>query len=173
MTDEYYNRAKQEGYRSRAAYKLKQLDREADLIAEGDTVVDLGAAPGGWLQVAAELAGETGTVLGVDRQRIDPIDGVETVRGDMTDEETREEIVDRVREADRREASDRASGGRRDRQGAPPDERAGGARRERSERLGQASGERSEPRVGSDATDDTRAARRAARPTTREPRGRA
>ena len=42
MTDEYYNRAKQEGYRSRAAYKLKQLDREADLIAEGDTVVDLG-----------------------------------------------------------------------------------------------------------------------------------
>ena len=126
MTDEYYNRAKQEGYRSRAAYKLKQLDREADLIAEGDTVVDLGAAPGGWLQVAAELAGETGTVLGVDRQRIDPIDGVETVRGDMTDEETREGIVDRVREADRREATERASGGRRDRQGAPPDGRAGG-----------------------------------------------
>ncbi|PSP49005.1 23S rRNA (uridine(2552)-2'-O)-methyltransferase, partial [Halobacteriales archaeon QH_7_69_31] len=58
------------------------------------------AAPGGWLQVAAELAGETGTVVGVDRQRIDPIEGVETVRGDMTDEETRGEIVDRVREAD-------------------------------------------------------------------------
>ncbi len=98
--DEYYNRAKQEGYRSRAAYKLKQLDEEAGLISEGDTVVDLGAAPGGWLQVATELAGESGTVVGVDLQRIDPIDGVETVRGDMTDEETRNRIIDRVGEAD-------------------------------------------------------------------------
>ncbi|WP_299234197.1 RlmE family RNA methyltransferase [Natronomonas sp.] len=98
--DEYYNRAKQEGYRSRAAYKLEQLDAEAELIGEGDTVVDLGAAPGGWLQVATELAGEGGTVVGVDRQRIDPIDGVETVRGDMTETETREEVVDLVGEAE-------------------------------------------------------------------------
>jgi len=98
--DEYYNRAKQEGYRSRSAYKLEQLDREADLVGEGDTVVDLGAAPGGWLQVASELAGESGTVVGVDRQRIDPIEGVETVRGDMTDESTREDVVDSVGEAD-------------------------------------------------------------------------
>ena len=98
--DEYYNRAKQEGYRSRAAYKLEQLDAEAGLISEGDTVVDLGAAPGGWLQIAAEMAGEGGTVVGVDLQRIEPIDGVETVRGDMTEEETRERIVDRIGEAD-------------------------------------------------------------------------
>ena len=97
--DEYYNRAKQEGYRSRAAYKLKQLDRTANLIADSDTVVDLGAAPGGWLQVATELAG-TGSVVGVDRQRIDPVDGTETVRGDMTEESTREEVIDRVGEAD-------------------------------------------------------------------------
>ena len=97
--DEYYNRAKQEGYRSRAAYKLKQLDRTADLIADGDTIVDLGAAPGGWLQVATELAG-TGTVVGVDRQRIDPVDGAETVRGDMTETSTREEVIDRVGETD-------------------------------------------------------------------------
>ncbi len=96
--DDYYNRAKQEGYRSRAAYKLKQLDAEAGLISEGDTVVDLGAAPGGWLQVAKELAGESGTVVGVDLQRIKPIDGVETVQGDMTDEETRAEIVELVGE---------------------------------------------------------------------------
>jgi 23S rRNA (uridine2552-2'-O)-methyltransferase len=93
--DEYYNRAKQEDYRSRSAYKLKQLDRSADLIDPGGTVVDLGAAPGGWLQVASELA-DGGTVVGVDRQRIDPIDGVETVRGDMTDEETRERVAERV-----------------------------------------------------------------------------
>ena len=98
--DDYYNRAKQEGYRSRAAYKLKQLDEEAGLISEGDTVVDLGAAPGGWLQVAAELAGEDGTVIGVDLQRIKPIDGVETIRGDMTEDETRERIVEQVGEAD-------------------------------------------------------------------------
>jgi 23S rRNA (uridine2552-2'-O)-methyltransferase len=98
--DEYYNRAKQEGYRSRSAYKLRQLDRTADLLSEGDTVVDLGAAPGGWLQVAAERVGESGTVVGVDRQRIDPVDGVETVRGDMTEESTREDVVDLVGEAD-------------------------------------------------------------------------
>jgi 23S rRNA (uridine2552-2'-O)-methyltransferase len=98
--DDYYNRAKQEGYRSRAAYKLKQLDEEAGLISEGDTVVDLGAAPGGWLQVANELAGNSGTVVGVDLQRIKPIDGVATVHGDMTEESTREEVIDMVGEAD-------------------------------------------------------------------------
>ncbi|QLD89893.1 TRAM domain-containing protein [Natronomonas salina] len=98
--DDYYNRAKQEGYRSRAAYKLKQIDADAGLFGEGNTVVDLGAAPGGWLQVATEEVGDSGSVVGVDRQGIEPIDGVETVRGDMTDEETREEIVDRVGEAD-------------------------------------------------------------------------
>jgi 23S rRNA (uridine2552-2'-O)-methyltransferase len=98
--DEYYNRAKQEGYRSRSAYKLKQLHEEADLIHEGDTVVDLGAAPGGWLQVASELVGESGRVVGVDLQRIEPIEGVETVRGDMTEESTREEIVGIVGDVD-------------------------------------------------------------------------
>jgi 23S rRNA (uridine2552-2'-O)-methyltransferase len=98
--DEYYNRAKQQGYRSRSAYKLEQLDAAADLIDAGDTVVDLGAAPGGWLQIASELAGDGGTVIGVDRQRIDPIDGVETIRGDMTDEDTRDRIASTVGGAD-------------------------------------------------------------------------
>jgi 23S rRNA (uridine2552-2'-O)-methyltransferase len=98
--DDYYNRAKQEGYRSRSAYKLKQLHETAGLVGEGNTVVDLGAAPGGWLQVAAELAGEEGTVVGVDLQRIDPLEGVETVRGDMTEDETKAEIIDLVGEAD-------------------------------------------------------------------------
>jgi 23S rRNA (uridine2552-2'-O)-methyltransferase len=90
--DEYYNRAKQEGYRARSAYKLKQLDETAGLLGEGRTVVDLGAAPGGWLQVAAERVGPGGTVVGVDRQRIDPLAepraAVEYVRGDITDEDT-------------------------------------------------------------------------------------
>jgi 23S rRNA (uridine2552-2'-O)-methyltransferase len=94
--DEYYNRSKQEGYRARSAYKLKQLDEAADLFVPGDAVVDLGAAPGGWLQVAAEAVGDAGTVIGVDRQRIRPLDYdvVETIRGDMTEAAT----VDRLRE---------------------------------------------------------------------------
>jgi 23S rRNA (uridine2552-2'-O)-methyltransferase len=90
--DDYYNRAKQEGYRSRAAYKLKQLDGEAGLFETGETVVDLGAAPGGWLQVAAEAVGPRGTVVGVDFQRIralDDHDHVETLKGDMTADRTK------------------------------------------------------------------------------------
>ena len=103
--DEYYNRAKQEGYRARSAYKLKQLDETAGLLGEGRTVVDLGAAPGGWLQVAVERVGERGTVVGVDRQRIEDIDDdhgatIEYVRGDMTDESTVDEVVELVGEAD-------------------------------------------------------------------------
>ncbi|WP_181685286.1 23S rRNA (uridine(2552)-2'-O)-methyltransferase [Halorhabdus salina] len=98
--DEYYNRAKQEGYRARSAYKLQQLDETADLLGEDRTVVDLGAAPGGWLQVAAERVGEGGRVVGVDRQRIDPLDDpaalVETIRGDITDDSTIEAITESV-----------------------------------------------------------------------------
>ncbi|WIV65852.1 23S rRNA (uridine(2552)-2'-O)-methyltransferase [Natrialbaceae archaeon AArc-T1-2] len=95
--DHYYNKAKQEGYRSRAAYKLKQLDDLENVLSRGDTVVDLGAAPGGWLEVAAEEVGPDGTVIGVDLQRIDDFeeyDNVETVRGDMTEERTRDRISD-------------------------------------------------------------------------------
>ncbi len=98
--DHYYNKSKQQGYRSRAAYKLKQLDESAHLLHDGETVVDLGAAPGGWLQVAAEEVGDTGTVIGVDLQRIKPIDNVETIRGDMTEEETQQEVIDVAGSAD-------------------------------------------------------------------------
>jgi len=98
--DEYYNRAKQEGYRARSAYKLQQLDETAGLLGEGRTVVDLGAAPGGWLQVAAERVGDRGAVVGVDRQRIDPLEdpdtSVELLRGDITEESTVADIVEAV-----------------------------------------------------------------------------
>ncbi|ALG82970.1 RlmE family RNA methyltransferase [Halanaeroarchaeum sulfurireducens] len=92
--DHYYNKSKQEGYRSRSAYKLKQLDREVGLLPDGGTVVDLGAAPGGWLQVAAEAVGPSGRVIGVDRQRISDLDDheVETIRGDMTEDDTKERV---------------------------------------------------------------------------------
>ncbi|QFU82022.1 23S rRNA (uridine(2552)-2'-O)-methyltransferase [Natronorubrum aibiense] len=98
--DQYYNKAKQQGYRSRAAYKLKQLDDLENVISGGDTVVDLGAAPGGWLQVAAEKVGPPGSVIGVDLQRIKALDDstlddrVETLRGDMTEDRTRERVID-------------------------------------------------------------------------------
>jgi 23S rRNA (uridine2552-2'-O)-methyltransferase len=96
--DEYYNKSKQEGYRSRSAYKLKQLDEITGLFGPGNTVVDLGAAPGGWLQVAAERVGGEGTVIGVDRQRIDDLEDVpatvELVRGDMTEASTKDDVRD-------------------------------------------------------------------------------
>jgi 23S rRNA (uridine2552-2'-O)-methyltransferase len=101
--DKYYNMAKQEGYRARSAYKLQQLDETAGLLGEDNTVVDLGAAPGGWMQVAAERVGPGGTVVGVDRQRIDALDDpeakVEYVRGDMTEERTKDEVRDIVGES--------------------------------------------------------------------------
>ncbi|RQG94042.1 23S rRNA (uridine(2552)-2'-O)-methyltransferase [Natrarchaeobius chitinivorans] len=98
--DHYYNKAKQEDYRSRSAYKLKQLDDLENVISGGDTVVDLGAAPGGWLQVAAEKVGPEGNVIGVDLQRIkdledpDLAERVETIRGDMTEDRTRERVLE-------------------------------------------------------------------------------
>jgi 23S rRNA (uridine2552-2'-O)-methyltransferase len=102
--DEYYNKAKQQGYRARSAYKLTQLDETADLLGQGRTVVDLGAAPGGWLQVAAERVGSDGLVVGVDRQRIDQLEDaeapVELVRGDITEAETIETIREAVGASD-------------------------------------------------------------------------
>jgi len=70
--DRYYKKAKQEGYRSRAAYKLLELQQRLRLLRSGDAVVDLGAAPGGWLQVASKIVGQNGKVIGVDLQSIKP-----------------------------------------------------------------------------------------------------
>ncbi|HEY2387320.1 MAG TPA: RlmE family RNA methyltransferase [Candidatus Binatia bacterium] len=71
--DAFYNRAKSEGLRSRAAYKLSELQRRLRLIRSGDAVVDLGAWPGGWLQVAADLVGARGRVVGIDVTPLDPL----------------------------------------------------------------------------------------------------
>ncbi len=88
--DYYYRKAKKEGYRSRASYKLSQLSERFNLIRKGSTVVDLGAAPGGWCQVAKELSG--GKVVGVDILPIKEIEGVETLKGDIRLEATIEKI---------------------------------------------------------------------------------
>jgi len=71
--DAAYRRAKQEGYRSRAAYKLEELDRRFKLLARGARVVDLGCWPGAWLQVAARRVGPTGRVVGIDVKSAEPI----------------------------------------------------------------------------------------------------
>ena len=96
--DFYYNKAKQMGYRSRASFKLKYINDKYRIIEPGATVVDLGAAPGGWLQVAKELSG--GTVIGVDLQKIEPVEGVTTIKGDMTSPETQAKIFELVDHVD-------------------------------------------------------------------------
>lgn len=82
--DAYVARARREGYRSRATYKLLEIVDRHKLLKPGDTVVDLGAAPGGWSQVAASRVGPGGYVLAVDLLPIDPIEGVDILQGDFT-----------------------------------------------------------------------------------------
>lgn len=84
--DRYFKKAKQEGYRSRAAYKLLELQQRLRLLRAGDAVVDLGAAPGGWLQVAAKIVGQNGKVIGVDLQLIKPFSqhNIVVFEGDIT-----------------------------------------------------------------------------------------
>lgn len=90
--EHFYRMAKRTGYRSRAAYKVKQLNERYNLLRRGDVVVDLGAAPGGWLQVAREEVGEGGFVLGVDLQEITKLtyENVKTIVADVTDASTPE-----------------------------------------------------------------------------------
>jgi 23S rRNA (uridine2552-2'-O)-methyltransferase len=95
--EHYYQKAKQEGYRSRASYKLKQLNEEYHFLKNAKKILDLGAAPGGWLQVASEELNGEGLVLGVDLKEIEPLDSdnVETIQGDATDPEVQREILNR------------------------------------------------------------------------------
>ncbi len=88
--EHYYQMAKKQRYRSRASYKLLQLNKKFKIIRKGSYVVDLGAAPGGWSQVALEFVGEKGMVIGVDLQRIKPFEegNFLEIRGDFTEDET-------------------------------------------------------------------------------------
>ena len=80
----YFQKAKQEGYRARSAYKLLQIQDKFHIIRRGDVVVDLGAAPGSWSQATVKLVGDKGRVIALDLQEIEPISGVTTLQGDMT-----------------------------------------------------------------------------------------
>ena len=88
LNDEYVKRSRKEGYRSRAAYKLLELQEKDRFLKPGQVVVDLGAAPGGWLQVAREVVGGRGRVIGLDLLEIDPLPGVELIQGDFLEEST-------------------------------------------------------------------------------------
>jgi 23S rRNA (uridine2552-2'-O)-methyltransferase len=92
--EEYYKKAKKQDYRSRASFKLLQLNRKFKIIKQGDSVLDLGAAPGGWSQVALEAVGKDGLVVLVDLNKIKslPEENFRKVRGDFTKEDTIQEI---------------------------------------------------------------------------------
>ncbi len=83
FSDDYVKRAQKEGYRSRAAYKLLEIQERDRIIKPGMRVVDLGAAPGGWSQVARKLVGEKGQVVALDILEMDPIAGVSFIQGDF------------------------------------------------------------------------------------------
>jgi 23S rRNA (uridine2552-2'-O)-methyltransferase len=93
VSDPYVKQAQKDGYRSRASYKLIQLNEKDRLIRPGMVIVDLGSAPGGWSQVAAKLAGAKGKVIATDILPMDPLNGVEFVLGDFTEEAVLSEIL--------------------------------------------------------------------------------
>lgn len=88
LNDPYVREAKVKGYRSRAAFKLIELDRKFHFLKKGARVLDLGAAPGGWSQVAAARVGATGKVVAMDILEMEPIAGAEIIRADFLDVET-------------------------------------------------------------------------------------
>ena len=94
FTDEYVKRAQEEGYRSRAAYKLLEIDEKDRLLRPGLTVVDLGAAPGGWSQLAARLVGGQGAVIALDVLPMEPLPGVECIQGDFRETVALERLLD-------------------------------------------------------------------------------
>lgn len=94
--DKYVKEAQKRGLRSRAVFKLEELQQQDKLIRSGDTVVDLGAAPGGWSQLAAELVGESGRVIACDILPMDPIAGVAFLQGDFREENVLTALLDYV-----------------------------------------------------------------------------
>lgn len=93
-SDEYVLRSRKDGYRSRASYKLLEIDQAAGLLKSGMTVVDLGAAPGGWSQIAIAKVGDSGRVVASDILNMDAIAGVDFVQGDFTDDEVFNTILE-------------------------------------------------------------------------------
>ena len=98
FNDVYVKESQKDGYRSRASYKLVELNEKDKLMRPGMTVVDLGSAPGGWSQVAANIVGEKGNVIASDILPMDPLPDVEFIQGDFTEENVLHEILDCIGE---------------------------------------------------------------------------
>lgn len=91
--DEYVRRSQQDGYRSRAIYKLIEIDKKDRLIKPGMTVIDLGAAPGGWSEYCVKKLGKNGTIVALDILPMTPIDGVTFIEGDFREDTVLEELM--------------------------------------------------------------------------------
>ena len=91
-SDAFQRKARREGYRAWSAYKLMDIQKRSKIFKDGSIVLDLGAAPGGWSQVALEYIGEEGKLVGVDLQHILPIKGAQFIQGDLREKEIREEL---------------------------------------------------------------------------------
>src|SRR5690606_36266885 len=96
VTDAYVQRAKVEGYRSRAAFKLLEIDERDHLLRPGMVVVDLGAAPGSWTQVAIERVGPQGRVFALDLLAVEPMPGMEFIQGDFMDDAVLADLESRL-----------------------------------------------------------------------------
>ncbi|MGO2353328.1 MAG: 23S rRNA (uridine(2552)-2'-O)-methyltransferase RlmE [Marinomonas foliarum] len=94
--DPYVKKSQQDGYRSRASYKLIEINDKDKLFKPAMRVVDLGAAPGGWSQVAAKLVGDHGTIVASDILEMAPLPGVRFVQGDFTEQEVYEAILSEI-----------------------------------------------------------------------------
>ncbi|NDF11195.1 MAG: RlmE family RNA methyltransferase [Proteobacteria bacterium] len=92
LNDPYVTQAKKDGWRSRAAYKLIEIDDKQKILKPGQLVIDLGAAPGSWTQVALDRIGSKGKIIGIDLLEIEPITGVDFIQGDFTEDESFEEL---------------------------------------------------------------------------------
>jgi len=96
VNDAFVQQAKKAGYRSRAAYKLLEIDAKAHLLKPGTVVVDLGATPGGWSQVAAAKVGQSGKVIALDLLPLDPLPGVDFIQGDFREEAVLKQLENRL-----------------------------------------------------------------------------
>jgi 23S rRNA (uridine2552-2'-O)-methyltransferase len=92
--DEFVKRSRKEGYRSRAVYKLEEIQQKDRVLKPGMTVVDLGAAPGGWSQYARKVVGRKGRVVAMDILDMEPLDGVDFIRGDFREDEALRQLMD-------------------------------------------------------------------------------
>ena len=91
--DQYVRQARRDGYRSRAVYKLDEIQQKDHIFTSGQRIIDLGAAPGGWCEYASQFSNKDGCIIAVDILPIEPIAGVDIIQGDFTEQETLDRIM--------------------------------------------------------------------------------